>query len=212
MGKRMNTITIKLVLALLACAGAGVSPAPAADPNPAPPPSPRAVMDKAIQDAMTLLRDPKLSADQRREKVKQIAYDNLNFEVMARLCLGRSGRDLSDAQRTQFQQEFRQFVTNTYGATTDSYTDQDVKIVGDRQEPDGDWTVQTQIISTSDKKAIPVDYRLRKLDNQWKVIDFTVDGVSLVANFRSQFQDAISNGGIDHLIKLLHEKNAGNAK
>jgi phospholipid transport system substrate-binding protein len=57
-----------------------------------------------------------------------------------------------------------------------------------------------------------VDYRLRKQDNQWKVIDFTIEDVSLVTNFRSQFQDTMSNGGIDQLLKLLHEKNTANGK
>jgi phospholipid transport system substrate-binding protein len=213
----MNKMGIRVVLAMLACVIGGISGARAADQNDAaPPPTARQVMDQVTHDVLAVLRDQTLSADQKREKVKQIAYQNINFEVMARLSLGRFWRGLTDAQRTQYQQEFRQLVTNTYGSTTDSYTDEDVKVMSDRQEQDGDYTVLTRITGTKDDKpdqeVAKVDYRLRKQDDQWKVIDFTIDGVSLVANFRSQFQEVMSNGGIDQLLKLLREKNAAHEK
>ncbi len=216
MEKRVHAMAIKVALAMLACA-IGVSAAQASDQNDAPPiPTARQVMDKLTQDVLAILRDPKLSADDKREKVKLIAYGNINFEVMAQLSLGRFWRGLTDDQRTQYQQQFKQLITNTYGATTDNYTDEDVKVVGDRQEQDGDYTVLTRITGTKEDKAgqeiAKVDYRLRLQDSQWKVIDFTVDGVSIVANYRSQFQDVMSNGGIDLLLKLLREKNAAHEK
>ena len=212
-----SMMAIMVVLAMLAFAVGGVSAARAADQNDAaPPPTARQVMEQVTHDVLAILRDHSLSADEKREKVKQIAYQNINFEVMARLSLGRYWRGLTDAQKTQYQQEFKQLVTNTYGATTDSYTDEEVKVIGERHEQDGDCTVQTRITGTKDDKPnqeiAKADYRLRKQDDQWKVIDFTIDGVSLVANFRSQFQEVMSNGGIDQLLKLLHEKNAASAK
>lgn len=213
----MNRIAIEFVLALLGCAIGAVSVVRAADHNdPAPAPTARAVMDQVTRDVLVILRDPKLSADEKRQKVEQIAYQNMDFDVMGRLCLGRFWRGLTDDQKTQYQQEFKQLVTNTYGITTDSYTDEDVKIIGDRQEQDNDWTVETLITGTKDNKpnqeVAKVNYRLRNRNNQWKVIDFTIDGVSLVANFRSQFQEIMSNGGVDRLLKDLHEKNAANGK
>ncbi len=131
---------------------------------------------------------------------------------MVRLSLGRYYRELTDAQKTQYADAFRQHVTNTYRHTTDHYTDEDIKITGDRKEPDGDWTVLTQIIDTKGNQVVKVDYRLRANNGQWKVIDLTIDGVSLVSNFRSQFQDIMNNGGFDKLLKLLREKNAANDK
>jgi len=219
--KSMTAITV--ALAMLACAIGGVSAARAADQNDAaPPPTARQVMEQVTRDVLAILQDHNLSADQKRAKVKQIAYQNINFEVMARLSLGRFWRGLTDAQRTDYQTEFKQLITNTYGATTDSYTDEDVKVISDRQEQDGDCTVTTRITGTKDDKpdqeVAKVEYRLRQQDKQWKVIDFTIDGASIVANYRSQFQEVMSDGGIDQLLKLLrdknaaHEKNAGNGK
>jgi phospholipid transport system substrate-binding protein len=181
----------------------------AADPAPT---NPRQLTEKVVQQALTILRDPKLTAAEKRDKIQQIGYDNLSFEVMARLSLGRYYKNLTDAQKSQYAEAFKQHVTNTYRHTTDHYTDEDIKVTGDRKEADGDWTVQTQIVDNKGAQVVKVDYRLRSKDNQWKVIDLTIDGVSLVSNFRSQFQDIMANGGIDKLIQLLREKNAANDK
>jgi phospholipid transport system substrate-binding protein len=178
--------------------------------------APRQVMEKIIGNVIAILRDPNLSTVGKRTKVQQIAFDNIDFQVMARLSLGRPWRDITDDQRTRYSAEFKQHVTNTYGHTTDDYNNEDVNIVGDHQESDGDWTVQTSIVGSENggprKELAKVDYRLRKQDDQWKVIDFTVDGVSLIANFRAQFQEIFSNGGIEQLIQLLHDKNVANDK
>lgn len=173
-------------------------------------------MEKVVHDVLAILREPSLSADQKRQKVQQVAYENLSFEVMGRLSLGKFYRSINESQRSQYQQEFKQLITNTYGHTTDDYTNEDVKVTGEQQEQDGDTTVVTHITGTKDGKSgqdvATVKYRMRKTDSAWKVIDFTIDGVSLVANYRSQFQGIMNNGGIDQLLKTLHDKNAANGK
>jgi phospholipid transport system substrate-binding protein len=167
-------------------------------------------------DVLAILRDHTLSADDKREKFRQIAYENINFDVMARLSLGRFLRTINDAQRTDYQEAFKQLINNTYRHLTDDYTDEDVKVYGDRQEQDGDCSVLTRITGTKDGKpnqeVAKVEYRLRKQDDQWKVIDITIDGASLVSNYRSQFQEIMSNGGIDQLLKQLHDKNDADKK
>jgi phospholipid transport system substrate-binding protein len=211
----MNRTATLLFSATLACTIAATSFVQAADSASASQ-TPRAVMEKVIHDALAVLRDQSLSPEQKRVKVQQIAYDNLNFEVMGRLSLGKFYRGLSDPQKADYQKEFKQLVTNTYGHTTDDYTDEDVKVTSDRQEQDGDATVQTHITGTKDGKAgtdiATIDYRLRSQGSTWKVIDFTIDGASIVSNYRSQFADIMSNGGIDQLLKMLRDKNAANAK
>ena len=143
--------------------------------------------------------------------MQQIAYANMNFDVIGRLSLGQNWRKLNADQQKEYQAEFKQLVAATYGHTTDSYTDEEVKLIGQRDEDRGDCTVTTVITGTKNGKPnsniANVDYRLRKQDNAWKVIDFTVDGVSLVNNYRSQFQSVMSGGGPEQLLKMLHDKN-----
>ena len=207
MRKTTRIAFVSVLLMLAVCFGSAVWSAAADRPG-----TPRGVIENVVREALAILRDPKLSTEDKRQKVEQIAYDNMNFDVMSRLSLGRYYRDLSDAQRAQYAEAFKQHVTNTYRHTTDHYTDEDVKIIGDRKEQDNDWTVPTQIVDSTGKLVAKVDYRLRSTDSQWKVIDLTIDGVSLVQNFRSQFQHVMANGFINNLLQLLREKNAANDK
>lgn len=170
----------------------------------------RAVIDDMTVKVLAVLRDEKLSKPERKAKVEAIADERMDFEKLSTLALGKYWRGLSPEQKTDFVKEFRKHLAATYGHTTDEYTDEDIKVLSERIESDGDSSVTTSIIGLKDGKrqeVAKVDYRLRKKADSWKIIDVNIDGVSLAMNFRSQFQDIMTNGGIEKLLKLLHEKN-----
>jgi phospholipid transport system substrate-binding protein len=210
---------------LAAALGAATSPTPATRAgNPAAvagggaatasAPAARALIEKVLGEVETVLRDPKLPRTEKQGKVRAIAEATIDFETMGRLAMGSNWRDLTEAQRADFTREFRQHVINTYAHFTDDYTDQDLAVAADTAETRGDWTVQTKIVGTKDgvrQEVAKVDYRLRPKDGQWKIIDITIEGVSMMSNFRSQFQDIMTSGGIDKVLKLLREKNAAGA-
>lgn len=168
---------------------------------------PKAVVRKITDEVIAILRDQGLASPDKRQKIEGIVYAYLDFETMSRLVLARNWGGLDDTQKKTFVEEFKRHLSITYGSNVDSYRDETVTILGDRQEARGDWTVKTTIVRGG-PNDIFVDYRLRREDGQWKIIDVTIERVSLVSNFRSQFQDILTNGGIDRLIKLLREKNA----
>ena len=185
----------------------------------------RPLIEKLVTQLLAILRDPKLSKPEKRQQVRDLAYSHMDFETLSRLTLGRHWRELTPDQKKRFMDEYRTHLTNTYGHTSDEYTDEDIHVTADRTESDGDAIIQTSIIGSENggprKEIAKVDYRLRHSDagaaggGGWRIIDVTIDGVSLVTNFRSQFQEIIANGGaggIDHLIQLLHDKNAGAAQ
>jgi phospholipid transport system substrate-binding protein len=68
--------------------------------------------------------------------------------------------------------------------------------------------VKSRISRGGGIEDVLVDYRLRQRDGEWKIVDFIIEGVSLVANFRSQFQELMSQGGPDHLLSALRKKTA----
>ena len=174
----------------------------------ADPPSARDVVDSQVKNALAILRDAKLTQAQKRQKIGQIADQHTDFQTLSRLTLGRYWRDLSAGQRAAFVEEFKKHLSNTYGEFLDGYTDEDVQVTGDRREPNGDWTVQLRVIGTINgtrQDLAKVDCRLRR-DADWKAIDVVVEGVSLVAIFRAQFQEIMANGGFDRLLTLLREK------
>lgn len=188
------------------CAAAALAltlarPAHAAD-------TPPQVVRKLSDAAVAVLQEKGPSADQKRAKIQDIVKQYADFATMSRLVLARNWKGLSDEQKQQFVEEFKQHLAVTYGKNVESYHDDKVQIVGDRDEGRGDWTVQTKIVRLGGGADILVDYRLRQENGEWKVIDLVIERVSLVSNFRSQFQDVMANGGIDRLLKLLREKNA----
>ena len=175
------------------------------------PQDPRAIIVKVTGDALAVLRDKPLTQGQKRDKVRQIAYDTMDFQMLWRLALGQYWRGLSDDQRKQFVDAFRTHVANTYGHTTDEYTDEDIKVINDRRKATATFRCRRR--SSARKTACAkmwarVDYRLRKKDDGWKIIDVTIDNVSLATNFRSQFEEIMSQGGFDQLLKDLRDKNA----
>jgi len=168
---------------------------------------PQEVVDQTSTRVVDILRNGSLSSDQKRKQIEDIVYEQVDFDTLSRLVLGQNWKQLSAEQQQEFMKEFRQHLSVTYGRNIDSYKNEKVQIVGGREEARGDYTVLSKILRGGGSQDIVVDYRLRQRDGQWRIIDIIVEGVSLVSNFRSQFQDIIAQGGPQRLIDLLREKN-----
>ncbi len=188
---------VLLVLPLRAVA----ADAPAGDAT-----TPRGVVQATTGAVINVLANKSLPTDEKRHRVEEIVYARVDFATLSKLVLARAWNDLSEEQRKQFMEEFRQNLSATYGRNVESYKNEKVTITDDHAEPRGDWTVRTKIIRNG-SDDINVDYRLRQIDGTWKIIDIIIENVSLVANFRSQFQEIISQGGPTRLLQVLHEKN-----
>ncbi len=166
----------------------------------------KAVVRATADDVIAVLKDASLSSDQKREKIIVIVDRNFDFTTLSRLVLARNWAKLSKAQQEEFIVEFKRHLSITYGNNVENYRDEKVVITGDREEARGDWTVKS-IIERPTAEDVKVDYRLRQLNGEWRMIDMIVEGVSLVANFRSQFQDIIAKNGPAKVIELLRQKN-----
>jgi phospholipid transport system substrate-binding protein len=167
----------------------------------------RHVVRTTADDVIAILKDHGLNADEKRDKITVIVEERFDFITLCRLVMARNWKRLSKEQQQEFVDEFKTHLSITYGRNVENYRNEKVIITGDREEARGDWTVKT-VIERPTAENVKVDYRLRKLGGEWKMIDMIVEGVSLVANFRSQFQDIISKSGPAKVIELLREKNA----
>ncbi|HEY8516367.1 MAG TPA: ABC transporter substrate-binding protein [Candidatus Binatia bacterium] len=170
--------------------------------------TPRAFIQETADEVLAVLKDGSLSSDQKLRRIEDIAYARFDFDTIAKLVLARNWRKLTPEQQKEFIEEFKRHLSVTYGRNIESYRNETIEITGDREEARGDWTVKSKIIRGGGDDIL-VDYRLRKSDaGQWKVIDVTIEHVSLVANFRSQLQDIVASRGVDEMLRLLREKNA----
>ncbi len=166
----------------------------------------KATVRMTLDEVMELLQDESLSPEQKRERTEEIAYKRFDFETISRLVLARNWRRLSEQQRLDFVIEFKRHLSLTYGDTLQEYQDETFTIDRTRFEKRGDVTVRTTIVGAS-VDPIVIDYRLRKKQDGWYIIDVITESVSLIVNFRSQTKEIISQIGPGGLIERLREKN-----
>ena len=171
---------------------------------------PLELVHKTADDVLTVLKSDD-SIQQDKKKIYQLAEEKIlpNFDLdrISMLVLGKAWRKINEDQQQQFKSEFKTMLLRTYAVALGKYKDQQIDFKPMRMEPtDKQATVKTQIIQDG-AQPISVDYTLAKKDDQWKVFDIVIEGVSLVTNYRSQFASEIKNNGIDSLISKLAEKN-----
>jgi len=167
----------------------------------------RAVIAETVDQVLAVLRDKSIPTEDRIHSLEQIVYGRFDLYVMSRLVLARNWKRFSEEQKKQYVEEFKRYLTNSYGSRIERYDQQEVNIIGTREEPRGDVVIQTKIVGGEFEGAL-VDYRLRKQDSEWRVIDVVIEGISMVSNYRDQFKSIVSSGGPELLLEKLREKNA----
>ena len=168
--------------------------------------TPSEVVTGTSEGVIQVLKQPGLDRAERRKRIEDVVLRSVDFDTLSKLTLARNWTKLTPAQQTEFQAEFRRHLSATYGRRIDDYRNETVTVLGSREEARGDQTVKTRINRGGGTADVLVDYRLRQRDGEWKIIDVVIEGVSLVANFRSQFQELMAHGGAPHLLSVLREK------
>ncbi|MEW6445377.1 MAG: ABC transporter substrate-binding protein [Pseudomonadota bacterium] len=157
------------------------------------------------QNRDQLKTDPKLVY----RIVDELVLPHFDFEAMSKLVLGANWRQASAAQQNVFTAEFRTLLVRTYAKSLAEYDEQGIKYLPMRPDADpAEATVRTEIQPKAGP-SIPVDYRLKKTAEGWKVFDVSIDAVSLVTNYRTTFAQDIQRIGMDGLIKQLQRRNVG---
>ena len=177
-----------------------------AESDGAPSSVPQQIIEETMDEVVAILSDEARSAEARRAELEAIARERFDFRSMSRLVLARNWKRFSKPQQTEFVEVFTRYLANDYGSRLDRYEQEQVEVLGERQEPRGDVTVKTSIVGGENDGAV-VDYRMRDRKGQWKIIDVVIEGISLVANFRDQFRDVIARSGPEGLLEKLREKN-----
>jgi phospholipid transport system substrate-binding protein len=164
-----------------------------------------------VEQVLEVLRDPKLKADAvkeaKKEKLRRI-YDGMFDQVeLSRRALSRNWNSLTTAQREEFVGLFRQVLEKAYMDKILAYVDE--KIVFDRevQVSDTRAEIQTTIITSSSR--IPVFYRVISRDGGWKVYDVIIENVSLVSNYRAQFDEILAKNTPEQMLEILRKKVKG---
>ena len=136
---------------------------------------------------------------------------HVNFEVVTRSAVGPQWRTATPEQRSKLQAEFKTLLVRVYAGAISQLRDQTVDVTKTLPVPGGSQVVvQTEVRGKGE--PIKLDYRLDKVAEAWKIIDVNVGGLWLVQNYRSQFAQELSKGGVDGLITTLTERNKNAGK
>ncbi len=132
---------------------------------------------------------------------------HFNFTSMTALAVGQNWRKASGEQKARLTEEFKTLLVRTYASALAAYSEQKFDFRPLRAKPtDTDVTVQVRVLQPG-AQPVPIDYSMEKTAAGWKVYDVMVGGVSLVANYRTEFSNVVRASGIDGLIKDLAAKN-----
>ena len=164
-----------------------------------------------VNKGLDVLRDPKLKAESAREIKKEklrLIYNNLFDDVeLGKRTLSRNWNSLNTAQRQEFVKLFRQILEKAYVDRILDYSNE--KIVFDKETmvSETQAEVQTKVVTPS--KEIPIFYRVLLKDGAWKVYDVVIENVSLVLNYRTQFNDILVKNTPEQLLEILRKKVKG---
>ena len=174
--------------------------------------SPTDVLREPLDQAVMILKDPKYQTDdsglkaEQRAKIWDIVGDAFDFTEVSRRALARNWKSFSADEQKEFAAVFAQMLGNIYVERIQSgFADQQVEFADEILHASKPLAiVKTFIIS--DQNKIPVDYSLKKKDGRWRVYDVKVEGVSLIKNYRTQFNDILRKEKPAQLIDRLKEK------
>jgi len=166
------------------------------------------LVKSAAGRAMATLKDPKLkSPDKKKERIerlKEVINPIFDYEEMARRTLGAHWRRRTPAEQEEFARLFRAFLERIYSDKVDFYDGE--KVVFGRETVEQEYAqVESTVINAKGEESSVV-YRLRRADGKWRVYDAVVENISIVNNYRSQFDRVISKSSYEELKRMLKEK------
>lgn len=171
------------------------------------PESPTEAVRGTVSQVLSILEDPLLKdaakLKPRRRMLEEVIAGRFDYAEMSKRALAVHWPPLSEAQRAEFVELFKRFLSDRYAEKIEGYSGQQVVYLSERIE--GTYAeVRTEL--RSEKTTIPMDYRLLLKEGRWHAYDIIVDGVSLVKNYRSQFQKIIQESSYEELVKKVRER------
>lgn len=193
--RSITKITGALVLAaaLVQPAGAGV---------------PTDQMRITVDRVLTILKDPEFDSasakESRRSELRKAIFPRFDFEEMAKRSLGAEWRRRTPEEQKEFVRLFTELLKDSYVESIESYHGN--KVIYRRENLDGAYAEVATIVVNAEDEQYTIDYRLNLDGDQWKVYDVIIENVSIVNNYRSQFNRILSRSSFAELLQTIREK------
>ena len=161
-----------------------------------------------VDKALVVLKDPRFKpaakTKERREQLKQVLFARFDFTEMAKRSLGANWRRRTPKEQEEFVRLFTDLLERAYADTIESYGDEKIVYVGERL--DGGYADISSKVLTSKSEEFSLNYRAHFVGGEWRVYDVVVENISMVNNYRSQFNRVITNASYEELVRRLKDK------
>ena len=173
---------------------------------PVAPMGPTEALQAALQQVAQVLEEQSgaRAIERRRAELRRIAERMFDYHEMARRSLGRHWTDRTPQQRDEFVLAFRELVERAYMARVEQMAGEPV--VWGPESVDGDTATVRSRIKTGVRSEVALSYRLHLLGARWAVYDITMDGISLISSYRSQFARIIQSSSYEELLRRLRSR------
>jgi len=169
----------------------------------------------AIDQFIQVIRDPDLrgqdTAARRNEKLHALFVEHFDQMEIARKALGRHWQDRTPQQQQDFARLFADLLERSYFGKIDDFIAEAVSFTSGSIQYTGEnlrrgYAIVNTTVTISPESSIPVDYQLKQTDERWRICDIAIEGVSLLRNYRAQFDEIVKNYSFDELMRRLETK------
>ena len=165
--------------------------------------SPTEDVRSSVDAILVILQNGELDVQQKRADISKIINKRFDFRAMSQRTLATNWNKTSDEEKKQFTALFSQLIESSYVGKIEAYTNEKVEYPGEKVK--GKKAVVETLILTS-SADIPVNYKLYQKGDQWLVYDVIIEGVSLISNYRSSYQEIMKDEGFDGLLNKMQAK------
>jgi len=165
--------------------------------------SPTDEVRTSVDAILAILKNEQLDKEEKRAQMRDVVIERFDFRAMSQRTLATNWKKTTDEEKQQFVDLFSQLIENSYIGKLELYTDEKVEYPGEKVSG-RKAVVETQVITTS--ADIPINYKLYRKGDQWLVYDVIIEGVSLISNYRSSYQEIVKKEGFDGLLAKMQAK------
>jgi phospholipid transport system substrate-binding protein len=158
-----------------------------------------------LNQATDILRTPAIPVEERRARLRALAEQHLDLAAMAHSALGTHWQELSDSQRRDFVQLFTAFIEDAYLNRIQGYLDLRFHFVGQTMTGSNRAQVKTYVVETNGDRT-DVAFDLEQQGAEWKIYDVDIGSISMINNYRNQFDHVIRGQGFDALMRVMQQK------
>jgi phospholipid transport system substrate-binding protein len=158
---------------------------------------------------LAILKDPQLKGEskksERRHRLKEVLYQRFDFTEMAQRSLGSEWRRRSPEEQKEFVKLFTDLLERAYLDKIESYSGEDFQYLKEREDDNNYAQVDTKIVDNKGQE-FSINYRLYNMKGDWKVYDVVIENVSIVNNYRAQFNRVLATSSYEELVNRMKGK------